>query len=90
MENRMYADRPCDGGHHEHGFKFLLPLVVVPVAFGMLRHFGRHKFEHMRAMHAEQGENFVPPMFAEWHRRAHAAAEKPAPPAEKQPPVEEA
>ena len=52
MENRMYADRPCAESQHEHGFKFLLPLLFVPVAIGMMRgiwppqvcpyaHFGR-------------------------------------------------
>ncbi len=73
MENRMYADRPCDGGHREHGFKFLLPLLLVPVAFGMMRGMARHKFAHMQAAHGQGWEGGVPPMFAEWHRRAHAA-----------------
>jgi hypothetical protein len=79
MENRMYADRPCAEGHHEHGFKFLLPLLVVPVVIGMMRGFGRHKFAHMQRMQGAAGENFVPPFFAEMHRRAHAAEAKAQP-----------
>lgn len=86
MEHRMNADQPCGEGYHgpmgHNGFKMFLPLLILPVVFGMMRGMARHKFAHMRAMHGEQGENFVPPIFAEWHRRAHAA--------ESQPPVAQA
>jgi hypothetical protein len=87
MEPKMYADRNCEEGHH--GFKMFLPLLIVPVVFGMMRGMARHKFGHMRAMYGAQGENFVPPMFAELHRRAHAAETQAqgAAPAPTQPPA---
>ena len=78
MENKTNSDRPCGESHHDHrGFKMFLPLLIMPVAFGMLRGMARHKYAHLQAMHGAQGENFVPPLFAEWHRRAHAAENQP-------------
>ncbi len=85
MENRMYADRPCAEGHH--GFRFLLPLLLVPVAFGMMRGMARHKFAHLQAARGQGWEGGVPPMFAEWHRRAHAAQAQGQGQAPSQPPA---
>ena len=71
----------------------LFPLFLVFLAFGAARrmmwgsHFAGRHMHGMHGMHGMQaggcGENgpasgeFVPPMFAELHRRAHAASEKP-------------
>ena len=76
------------------GFGFLgllFPLFLVFLAFGAARRMmwgPRFGWRHMHGMHSMQAggcaENgsasgeFVPPMFAEFHRRAHAASEKPA------------
>ncbi len=71
------------------GFGFLgllLPLFLIFLAFGAARRmlwgprFGWRHMQHMQ--HGACGENspeggFVPPMFAEWHRRAHNSPEKP-------------
>ena len=70
-------------------FGILIPLFLLFLAFAAMRHliwgpgFGwRHRM-HMHGMHGHWGEKGpwgegVPPMFDEWHRRAHAD-----PPAEK-------
>ncbi len=83
MEHGTYGERPC--GHEHPGFKMVFPLLMVPVVFGLMRGFARHK--HAR-MHMMQDENFVPPFFAELHRRAHAA--EAAKPAQPPPPAAEA
>src|SRR5512138_3067564 len=63
--------------------KHFIPLLSLPLAFGMLRRmaFHRHMFRHGMGMHArENWQNGVPPFFAEWHRRAHEAeGQSPAP-----------
>ncbi|MCX6078921.1 MAG: hypothetical protein NTW32_05250 [Chloroflexi bacterium] len=65
----------------------LLPLFLVFLAFGAARRmlwgprFGWRHMHHMQNMQSgacgEKGpaEGFVPPMFAEWHRRAHSGTE---------------
>ena len=69
-------DRNCGEGAH-NSFKHILPFLVIPLAIGLMRGFARHKFAHMSEMRREEWKNGVPPMFAELHRRAHAAeAEK--------------
>ncbi len=76
MEHTM--DRDCGEGSHS-GFKHILPFLAIPLALGLMRGMARHKFAHMNGMRREDWKNGVPPMFAELHRRAHAAeAEKPA------------
>jgi hypothetical protein len=77
----MEMNRECGEGAHS-GFKHLLPLLAIPLVIGLMRGMGRHKFAHMAGMNREGWKNGVPPMFAEMHRRAHAAeaAEKPAEP----------
>ncbi len=74
MEHRMDSD--CGEGSHG-GFRHLLPILVIPMAFVLMRGMARHSFAHMGAQRREGWKNGVPPMFAELHRRAHAAeAEK--------------
>jgi hypothetical protein len=76
------------------GFGFLgllLPLFLIFLAFGAARRMlwgprwgGRH-FAHMHGMGSEKhpdSADFVPPMFAEWHRRSHGQAEQPKEPAD--------
>ena len=69
MENNM--DRDC-GGRPHFGLKHILPFLVIPLGIGLVRGVVRHKMGHMMARRAEW-KNGVPPMFAEMHRRAHAA-----------------
>lgn len=76
MEHKMDSD--YDGGRHA-GFRHLMPFLVIPLGIFLMRGFAQHKFGHMRAQRREDWKNGVPPMFAELHRRAHAAeAETPA------------
>ena len=76
MENRM--DRDC-GDRSHGGFRHILPFLAIPLAIGLMRGVARHKFSHMNGMQSEmrrdQWKNGVPPIFAELHRRAHAADE---------------
>ena len=65
-------------------FVLLIPLFLLCLAFGAMRHmlwgprWGMHHM-HRRGPWSEHGsDEFIPPMFSEWHRRAHAAPEKPA------------
>ena len=75
MENRM--DRDC-GDRSHGGFRHILPFLAIPLVIGMMRGVARHKFSHMNGMRRENWKNGVPPVFAELHRRAHAAeTEKP-------------
>jgi len=71
MENSYEGMQGQDRGHREFGF--FLPLIVVPLTIGLMVKFARHKYAHMAAYRRENWKNGVPPMFAELHRRAHAA-----------------
>ncbi len=76
MEHSMDSD--YRKGSHA-GFRHLLPFLAIPLAFALMRGMARHAHANMGAQHREGWKNGVPPMFAELHRRAHAAeAEKPA------------
>ncbi len=76
MEHTMDSD--CGEGRHS-GLRHLLPFLAIPLAFGLMRGMARHKFASMSGQRREAWKNGVPPMFAELHRRAHAAeAEKSA------------
>jgi hypothetical protein len=76
MEHRMDSD--CREGQHS-GFRHILPFLAIPLAIGLIRGMARHQFAHMDGQRREAWKNGVPPMFAELHRRAHAAeAEIPA------------
>jgi hypothetical protein len=66
-------------------FGVLIPLFLLFLAFGAARRMiwgPRWGWRHMH--HGPWGDkgpgdpDFVPPMFAEWHKRAHEAGEKPA------------
>jgi hypothetical protein len=75
MERRVDPD--CGESRHA-GFKHFLPILAIPIVFGLMRGVTRHKFGHMDERGRAEWNNGVPPMFAELHRRAHAAeAEKP-------------
>ena len=65
-------DRDCRESSHST-FKHVLPFLVIPLAIGLMRGFAYHKFSHMREQRQASWKNGVPPMFAEMHRRAHAA-----------------
>ena len=76
MERRMDSD--CEESRHS-GLRHLLPFLAIPLAFGMMRRMANHKFGRMGELRRADWKNGVPPMFAELHRRAHAAeAGKPA------------
>ncbi len=82
MENKMYSDRPCAG--ERHGFGLFLPLLIIPVTMVMMRKMAMHRFAHHQGMYSQGDQDWVPPMFAEFHRRAHAAEAK----AQAQPPAQ--
>ncbi len=75
----MEQKNDCDCGEYRHGgFRHILPFLAIPVVIGVMRGMAHHKFARMAGQRSEW-KNGVPPMFAELHRRAHAAeAEKPA------------
>ncbi len=74
MEGKF--DNDCRENSHGR-MRHLLPFLVIPVAFGIMHGVAHRKFARM-SMHRGEWKNGVPPMFAEFHRRAHAAeAEKP-------------
>ncbi len=76
MEEKI--DRDCEEGRHS-GLRHILPLLAIPVAIGVMRRCAHHQFRRMGKQWRGEWKNGVPPMFAELHRRAHAAeAEKPA------------
>ncbi len=77
MEHRLDSD--CGESRHG-GFKHLLPFLAIPLVFAVMRGMSRHMVTRMGGQR-EGWKNGVPPMFAELHRRAHAAE------AESQPPV---
>jgi hypothetical protein len=72
----------CDCGESRHGgykqmhmhmHMGLMPLLLIPFGIMMMRGMARHKMGRMGMMHRAEWKNGVPPMFAEMHRRAHAA-----------------
>ncbi len=66
-------------------FGILIPLFLVFLFFGAMRHLfwgPRWGWGHHMHGHGPWGEGNVPPMFAEWHKRAHG--EPPADDAAKQ------
>ena len=78
MEHKIDSD--FEGGRHS-GLRHLLPLLVIPMGIILMRGFAHHKYTHMGEQHRAEWKNGVPPMFAELHRRAHAAeAERPVEP----------
>lgn len=70
-------DSDCGEGSHG-SLRHLLPFLAIPMAFVLMRGMAHHIYTNMGAQRREDWKNGVPPMFAELHRRAHAAeAEKP-------------
>jgi hypothetical protein len=73
---------------HFFGFGCFAPLAVlflVCLAFGSMRRMfwgprwgGHFMHRHHGPWGERSSDEFVPPMFKEWHTRAHAAPEKPA------------
>ena len=70
MDNRLNSD--CGESRHA-GLRHLLPFLAIPVAFAVMRGMRRHMFANLSEQRRESWKNGVPPMFAELHRRAHAA-----------------
>ncbi len=70
MESSMDTD--CREGSHR-GLRHFLPLLAIPLAFGLAHRVARRKFGFNHMYRREEWRNGVPPMFAELHRRAHAA-----------------
>ncbi len=70
MEHRMDAD--CGEGRHS-GMRHILPFLAVPLVFAVMHNMRRHMYTRMAGQHRAEWKNGVPPMFAELHRRAHAA-----------------
>ncbi len=80
-------ERAHEQGEGMRDDDFHFPVFVIPLAIGLMIHLARRKRHHMRMhmMSRANWENGVPPFFAEWHRRAHAATAEGAastPPAE--------
>jgi hypothetical protein len=75
MEHRMDSDWV---ERRHGGFRHILPFLAIPLAIGVMRGLARHKYAYVGEQRREAWKNGVPLMFAELHRRAHAAeAEKP-------------
>ena len=70
MAHRFEGENRQEGCSGEGGFHF--PMFIIPLAIGMMI-FARRKRHHMRMMNREGWKNGVPPLFNEWHQRAHEA-----------------
>jgi hypothetical protein len=70
MEQKLSRD--CEESRRG-GFRHILPFLAIPLVIGMVRGVVRHKYAHMDKPGRGEWKNGVPPMFAELHRRAHAA-----------------
>ena len=70
MEHRMESN---PGEYRHAGFKHFLPFLAIPLAFALMRGMAHHRYASMGERRREAWKNGVPPMFAELHRRAHAA-----------------
>lgn len=68
-------DRHISGRRHMHMHMGMgiLPMLVIPLVVMMAFKMSRRMAWRMRMMQREEWKNGVPPMFAELHRRAHAA-----------------
>ena len=80
MSDQISQTRNCDDG--PYGYRSLVPLLAIPVGIGLIMGLARAKRRHFRAHFRGNWENGVPPMFAEWHRRAHEAPPTTPTPAE--------
>jgi hypothetical protein len=70
MESKLDSD--CTESRH-HGFRHFLPFLAIPVAFVLMKGMAHHRYARMGEGGRAAWKNGVPPMFAELHRRAHAA-----------------
>ncbi len=70
MEQRFGSVRNQEDCGKEGGFHF--PMFIIPLTIGLM-FLARRKRQHMRMMNRENWKNGVPPLFNEWHRRAHEA-----------------
>lgn len=61
------------GDTRHNGIKHIMPFLVIPLGIALMRGFAHHKFTHLAEQRGAGWKNGVPPMFAELHRRAHAA-----------------
>ncbi len=78
MENGYEGMRPCGG---PRGFGSFLPFLAIPITIGLVMGMKRRRMYMHGYGHAHQEwVNGVPPMFAEWHRRAHEAQNQPTGP----------
>lgn len=71
MEHRF--DEMYSHGDRQRGPGFLLPMLFIPLTIGLMMKFASHRHHFMQGQHRSEWENGVPPVFAELHRRAHAA-----------------
>lgn len=69
MSDPIQQNRNCDEGPYGHGFFF--PMLAIPIGIGIMLGLARAKRRHLHSHFRRNWENGVPPMFAEWHRRAH-------------------
>jgi hypothetical protein len=67
MMNEREFTHPCDG---PRGFGSFLPFLAIPITIGLMMGM-KHRHMHMQGYRRQEWVNGVPPMFAEWHRRAH-------------------
>jgi hypothetical protein len=72
--NEQFRSMNRSGVHRSHAGKFLL---VIPLAIGFMLVMRKGMMHHAMG-HGKSWENGVPPMFAELHRRAHAASDQSA------------
>lgn len=71
MEN-PYAQRGDCGGR-PLGFQGGFPVWLIPIGIGVMMSMAMRRRHFHRAYFRQGWENGVPPMFMEWHRRAHAS-----------------
>ncbi len=66
---------PCGGPR----FGAFLPLLAIPITIGLVMGMKRRRM-YLYGQHRQEWVNGVPPMFAEWHRRAHESQSQPTGP----------
>jgi hypothetical protein len=71
---RMYR-RDCEEGPHSGAMR-ILPFLAILLVIGLMKGMMHHRIANMSERQREDWKNGVPPMFAEFHRRAHAAEEQ--------------
>jgi hypothetical protein len=70
MENQVQQTEGCGG--RPMGFRGSFPVWIVPIGMGLFMGMMiRRKQLGFAHHHHRNWENGVPPMFMEWHRRAH-------------------